>query len=926
MNDHSKLNPDLDSVNERLAQKFYSNRRYNPVLFGAAGIGFIAISLLAQIGILGAPAPQLLYVGGITLLLAIAEMLGLTLAQQNKGILSGLYASVVMGLFGILLTFFWQGIAFISIPIASIPLIMAIRHGLPRKYIPRLLLIFAVTVLGILYVDRNSPLDRLSNSSPAAIASIVFLIATSLLLVTITTISQNRRFRSLQGLLLTSFVIIVMIPTVMTAILSAVGAYTHNQTQTFDTLEAITVLKVNQLETLLTNSQNDTKTLLADSRFTSNILDVLNTSNTLSPILEQNFKQVARSRMKDVLGTQDEAYNEIMVLDTHGNVIISTIPSREGINFQKQAFFELGLRRFYAGFVEEASFEAENLVVATPIFDENRQDMRGVLVLRSDAAFMKAIMENTPGFSEADTYLVDIHFSAVTRTRTPVKIVSSKAALEAIREHVMGSTAIYTSYAGQQVLGYYQWFVPMQVAVIAEVPVSFVVSNSLQALAGSAILALFVVAVAILAVVISARTISDPIKTLAQTTESFATGKLSARAAVDRKDEIGALAQAYNQMAAQLQEMITKLEQRVADRTRDLEGQTLRLRVAAEIARDAASARSLHELLDKTAELICNRFGFYHAGIFLLDNDKEYAVLVASPTDAGKKMIENNHRLRVGAIGIVGRVSATGEPRVTLNTGADAVYFNNPFLPNTRSEMALPLKVQNNVIGVLDVQSDQPLAFNEEDIAVMQVLADQLAIAIERTRLLQEVERNLKELESAYGRFTSENWKTLSAGGLTASKGYRFDNVRIEPITEIPELAGAVLKAGTPLSSNGSSPGADKEHKVAIPIKLRGQTIGVISLKLKEGYDTNTISVIELAAERLASAMESARLYEEARLRADREQSISRVTSAISASTEYDQILQTTIREIGSILSDTEVSIQLLDEPTTSQRREQSEH
>ena len=923
MNDQSKLNTDF--VNERLAQKFYSNRRYSPILFAAAGIGFIAISLLARVGVLGESAPQLLYVGGITLLLAIAEFLGLTLARQNKGILAGLYGAAVMALFGILLTFFWQGVGGIAILIAAIPPIMAIRHGLPRKYIPGLLLILGFAILVIVYIDRNSALDRLSSSSPAAIAGIVFLIATSLLLLTITTISQNRRFRSLQGLLLVSFVMIVMIPTVMTAILSAVGAYAHNQTQTYDTLEAIAILKANQLETLLTNSQNDTKTLLADRRFTSTVLEILNPSSTLNPILEQNFKQVARSRMIDVLGTQDEAYNEIMVLDTHGNVIISTIPSREGTNFQKETFFRLGLVRFYAAFVEEALFGAENLVAATPIFDANRQNMRGVLVLRSDAAFMKAIMENTPGFSEAETYLVDTHFKAVTKTRNPVNIINSKAALDTIRKNLLGERSRYTNYAGQQVLGYYQWFPPMQVAIISEVPVTYVVSNSLRALAGSAILAFLVVAVAILAVVISARAISDPIKTLSETTENFAAGRLSTRAAVDRRDEIGALAQAYNQMAAQLQEMINKLEQRVADRTKDLEGQTLRLRVAAEIARDAASAQSLDELLDKTAELICSRFGFYHAGVFLLDNDKGYAVLAASPTEAGKKMIENNHRLRVGEIGIVGRVAATGEPRVTLNTGADAVYFDNPYLPNTRSEMALPLKIQNNVIGVLDVQSDQPLAFNDEDIAVMQVLADQLAIAIERTRLLQEVERNLKELESAYGHFTSENWGRLSAAGLTAGKGYRFDNVRVEPISEMPELAGTVLKTGTPASSNGSSPGVDKEHKVAIPIQLRGQTIGVISLKLKESYDSKTISVIELAAERLASAMESARLYEEARLRADREQSISRVTAAISASTEYDQILQTTIREIGNILSDTEVAIQILDEPSVSQQPEQSE-
>jgi GAF domain-containing protein len=229
--------------------------------------------------------------------------------------------------------------------------------------------------------------------------------------------------------------------------------------------------------------------------------------------------------------------------------------------------------------------------------------------------------------------------------------------------------------------------------------------------------------------------------------------------------------------------------------------------------------------------------------------------------------------------------------------------------------MALPLKVENNIIGVLDVQSEQPQAFNEDDVAIMQVMADQLATAIERTRLLQEVERNLKELESAYGQFTRDNWKRLTDGTLTGNIGYRFDNVRLERITELPQLTGAALTSGRIINSNGKYSQAEQERSVAIPIKLRGQTIGVVSLKLKEGYDRNTVSIVELAAERLASAMESARLYEEARLRADREQSISRVTTAISTSTGFEQILQTTVREIGNILGDTEVAIQILDEP-----------
>jgi GAF domain-containing protein/HAMP domain-containing protein len=925
MNQNSNPQNDMKAANERLAQAFYASRRYNPVLLALAGVGVMAIYLLTRVGILGEVAPQLLYISAFTILYALAEIPLLALARRNKGVYAYLYATATGGLFAILITAVWQGVVPLTILVAAVTPFLAFRSKMPRKTIPVLLLLLAASIVGIVYAEWFLPADfeRIQTNSTAAMAGIVFLLATTLLLVTITVISQNRTFRSLQSLLLTSFVVIVTIPTVMTAILSAIGAYAHNQSQTYDTLEAITTLKINQVEALMTNSQNDTKTLLADSRFTSNVLGILATTTELNPILEQNFKQVARSRMVDVLGTQDEAYNEIMVLDTHGQVIISTIPSREGTSFQRQAFYKLGLVRFYAAFVDEPSFGTENLVVSTPIFDANRQDMRGILVLRSNAASIKEIMENTPGFTAAETYLVNAQFIPVTRTRIPVDTVKSKAALETLNKNVIGTKALYTNYLGQRVLGYYKWFPPMGLAVIAEVPLSFVVSSSLYSLLGSGLLALFVVAAAIAAVVISARTIADPITTLAQTSESFAAGRLSARAVVDREDEIGRLARAYNQMAAQLQEIIGSLEQRVTDRTQDLEGQTLRLRVAAEIARDAASARDLRELLTRATELIYHRFGFYHTGIFLLDSDEEYAVLVASPTEAGRKMIENNHKLRVGEVGIVGRVAATGEARVTLNTGMDSVYFNNPHLPNTNSEMALPLKVGSRVIGVLDVQSDQPQAFDDDDIAIMQVLADQLATAIERARLLQEVEVNLKELESAYGRFTNENWRRLSAGSLTANKGYRFDNVRVEPVTELTELADTALKTGKIVKTNGSSPDMDREHKVAIPIKLRGQTIGVITLKLKEGYDSDTISLIESATERLASAMESARLYEEARLRADREQAISKVTSAISSSTEYEQILQTTVREIGNILSDTEVAIQILDEPSRSARAEQ---
>ena len=904
----SKSQSDFYAQNERLARAFHNNGRYNPYFLGVTGIGFFAIYILTQLDIFGQPAPQLVYIGILTTSLAALQYPLLSLARRNKGIAVYLLSTLTIGIFAILLTNFWQGIAPASILMVLITPISALRAGFPRRFFPLLIVIALISTVGILYIETNSTFDRLQNSSPAAIASFAFLLATGLLLVTITLISENKNFKSLQTLLLTSFVVIVTIPTLMATILSTIGSFTTSQAQTFGTLKAISNLKESQINSLIHDFQNDVNKLQSDPGFSANALSVLTDKQKAASVLE-NSKQMTRERVQATIGTEEEQYAEVMVLDTTGKVTISTIPGNEGLNVADELFFQQGLVKFYLGIANMPQFENENLIVSAPIYDRDDRTLRGVVVLRSNAAPIKSVMENTPGFENAETYLVDKNYKPVTRLRMPSSVVHTQASHEAILNNVDNQQAVYNNYMGERVLGNYKWLDAMQVGIIAEVPESFVFTSSLRSLVGSGILALFVISIAIAAVAISARSIVHPITSLAQITENFAAGKLSARAAVDRTDEIGALAKSYNQMATQLQEIIGGLENRVIQRTRDLENQTLRLRVAAEIARDAASIRDLSELLERSAELIQSRFGFYHTGIFLLDANREDAVLVASPTEAGLHMLADNHRIQVGDMGLIGRVAATGESRIMLDIGTDAVHFNNPYLPGTRSEMALPLKAENIVIGVLDVQSDQPRAFNDDDVAIMQIMADQLATAIERTRLLQEVERSLKELESAYGQTTRENWKHSSDPAKAANIGYRFDNVRMESITELPELGKTALETGKTVNFNGHS--ADQNAFVAVPVKLRGQAIGVINLKLKENYGEDTISTIEQASERLAAALESARLYEEARLRADREQSIAQVTSAISASTNYEEILQTTVRELGNTLKDTEVIIQI---------------
>jgi PAS domain S-box-containing protein len=263
----------------------------------------------------------------------------------------------------------------------------------------------------------------------------------------------------------------------------------------------------------------------------------------------------------------------------------------------------------------------------------------------------------------------------------------------------------------------------------------------------------------------------------------------------------------------QVQHHAQELEQRVTERTRDLERRTAHLQVAAEVARDATTAHDLNDLLNNAVDLIRERFGFYHAGIFLLDGSGEYAVLRAATGEAGRQMLEDEHKLKVGETGIVGYATGSGQPRISLDVGIDAVHFVNPFLPETRSEMALPLKVGGRIIGALDVQSIHEAAFSKDDVDTLQIMADQLAVAIERTRLFERAQATLTErlrtvisnapiilfaLDRA-GKFTLSEVKGLEALGF--QPGEHVGQSILDVYSDVPNILENVphaLEGGIP--------------------------------------------------------------------------------------------------------------------------------
>ncbi len=171
----------------------------------------------------------------------------------------------------------------------------------------------------------------------------------------------------------------------------------------------------------------------------------------------------------------------------------------------------------------------------------------------------------------------------------------------------------------------------------------------------------------------------------------------------------------------------------------------VRLRAAATVSRDATILLSPEELLQRAARLISEQFGFYHVGLFLVDEAREYAVLRAANSEGGRRLMAQNHRLKIGAQGMVGYVSQTGEPRIALDVDTDTVHFVNPELPYTRSEMTLPLRHGGEIIGALDVQSTESNAFTEDDFTTLQLMADQLANALINARLYRDLEQQLAD-------------------------------------------------------------------------------------------------------------------------------------------------------------------------------------
>lgn len=433
--------------------------------------------------------------------------------------------------------------------------------------------------------------------------------------------------------------------------------------------------------------------------------------------------------------------------------------------------------------------------------------------------------------------------------------------------------------------------------------------------------------VAFLAILVMARRLTNPIKALLAGTERIQKGELPVHIGVTTNDEIGTLANAFNSMTDQLQEVIGGLEQRVSERTQDLEQRAIQMQTGSEIAREAVSTHELDSLLIRSVNLIQERFNFYHVSIYSLDEQRQYAVLRAGSGETGKIMVQRGFRVRVGDVGFVSHVAGTGEPRVINDVKTDFTYVKHPLLPDTACAAALPLKVGNRIIGILNVENNRANTFNHDNISVLRTLADQLAVAIENARLLEELRNSLKESRSLYKNYTRETWSRATRG--RKIPGYQFDLSQINSFnTDLPDEIRTRLLEGHVIPLQGRQSGQSEAipstnqtipgdgSVLLAPLIMYNQLIGVLGVENNDpehAWSSEEIALIEAVSNQVSLTLDNARLVEETQLRSEQIRLLQEITAAAASHIKLNELLEVVIQRLLTGFNLYKCSVALLD-------------
>ncbi|MDX1523710.1 MAG: GAF domain-containing protein, partial [Anaerolineae bacterium] len=402
----------------------------------------------------------------------------------------------------------------------------------------------------------------------------------------------------------------------------------------------------------------------------------------------------------------------------------------------------------------------------------------------------------------------------------------------------------------------------------------------------------------------------SPITGLIEAARQITLGDLSVRAPVKTRDEIGVLAEAFNLMTSRLRDTIDSLEERVSERTRQLETVVI-------ISQSLGSILDLSDLLRQMVVLVKERFDYYHVHIYLLDERGDTLTMTEGYGRPGAEMKRLGHSIPLSAPrSLVAEAARSGQVVTVGDVRENPHWLPNNWLPKTRSEMAVPVTSNGRLIGVLDVQSDRVDDLTEEDETALKILANQIAIAVRNANLFSETQDKLYEAERLQRLYTSNSWQALSQHRATTD--YEVRQSADLPLRKVdtPEVDYVLNFKQTLTDASAISwKDSDSHHTVlATPLKLRDQVIGVLGLHDEDSnrrWTDDEIALIEAVSEQMSLAVENARLFEETGRQAHREKIIADMTQKIWSSAQLEQVMKTAVEQLGTNFDASKVVIKL---------------
>jgi nitrate/nitrite-specific signal transduction histidine kinase len=518
--------------------------------------------------------------------------------------------------------------------------------------------------------------------------------------------------------------------------------YLTGRQQAIDRLESVAVLKETRMTVWLQSMVDDLQAALNEEYALERASIVLSLANVDK--YSSYYQKAVRNRFLRFL--EQTEFEELLLVDHGGRVVLSTQTDQEGQNLAGEAFFRQGLERPFIQLPFSAPLAgAGTVMAAVPVISEQGQVL-GVLAGRANSDSLREILREQTGLGlSGRAFLVNADQALLTSEGTealPAPPVQTQGIAAVLRTQASGA-GTYSNQAGREVVGVYRWVPAYAVGLLVEQDqaealqtVSTTLGTNLGIVAASLVIAIFVAW-------LIARSISRPLVELVATAKRIAAGDLHRLAAVGPADEVGELAQAFNSMTAQLRDLIGDLEQRVHSRTQALRQRAVQLETSAKVSREITSILDINDLLRRVVELIRDAFGYYHVNVYLADRETQRLVLRASTGPVGVTDLAIEDR-SLNSTAVV-----DDAPVVINDVAADARYLEDRNLPATRSELVVPMHVGGNVIGTLDVHSTQLNAFKPEDALVIQSLGDQIAIAIANAHLYEQ-SRHVAVLEERH--------------------------------------------------------------------------------------------------------------------------------------------------------------------------------